>query len=501
MEFDFDLRRSSGRQRKDDTPFSILVLGEFSGNLREGSDIAAAITRKVDIDNIDDLWRLFEPGLALDINGARFEFEPRDLDHFHPDHLYHHLPVFRDMRQLRKRLLDPDTSDETLAGILSTGAVTDEPETGLGEGDPPPAPPESGDNMFERLLGERSTERKPAPIAAAQSNLDNLIREIVAPHIVHELNPQVDAAVDSVDLGIAELMRSVLHDPDFQALESAWRSLYELVHRVETDETMEIRICNVGKAALLDALPVSGDGLEDSTIYHKLVTQYRIGADSRTPSVIAGNYYFGISADDIVLLAVLGSIADTNDSVFLAAANPEVIGAASLPDQPDFKTWSDATDRNPMWKQLRESPFASRIGLALPRILARLPYGKDTEEIDSFDFEEMPSPQHGSYLWANPTLAMCGLLAGSFVQFGWSMSPGGAMDIGELPAHSYRVDGETKMQPCAELLLPESSAEAILGKGIMPIVSFKNQDMARVLRFQSIADPLAGLAGPWESHS
>jgi len=79
------------------------------------------------------------------------------------------------------------------------------------------------------------------------------------------------------------------------------------------------------------------------------------------------------------------------------------------------------------------------------------------------------------------------------------MHAGANNDIGGLPAYSYKEDGEFKMTPCAELLLPERSAEAILELGIMPIVSFRNRDMARLLRFQSIAEPLAELAGPWAS--
>ena len=84
-----------------------------------------------------------------------------------------------------------------------------------------------------------------------------------------------------------------------------------------------------------------------------------------------------------------------------------------------------------------------------------------------------------------------------FTGFGWNMSPDNRTDIGGLPAFTYQVDGEKKMLPCAELLLPERSAEAILGLGLMPIVSFRNRDMARLLRFQSIADPVAALEGPW----
>ena len=104
---------------------------------------------------------------------------------------------------------------------------------------------------------------------------------------------------------------------------------------------------------------------------------------------------------------------------------------------------------------------------------------------------------HANFLWANPTLACGRLLAQGFSGFGWRMRPDNFTDIGGLPAFIYEHEGDKKMQPCAELLLPERSAEAILQLGIMPVVSFRNRDMARLLRFQSISDPLKALEGPW----
>ena len=77
------------------------------------------------------------------------------------------------------------------------------------------------------------------------------------------------------------------------------------------------------------------------------------------------------------------------------------------------------------------------------------------------------------------------------------MNPDDHTDIEDLPAFTYEEDGEKKMLPCAELLLPERSAEAILGLGIMPVVSFRSSDKARLLRFQSIAKPVSALSGPW----
>jgi len=189
-------------------------------------------------------------------------------------------------------------------------------------------------------------------------------------------------------------------------------------------------------------------------------------------------------------------LAEAHGAAVIGAAQSELVGSYSLVEQPSFNDWS--LEDNPFWRQLRESPMAGRIGLVLPRILGRLPYGSDTDPVSDFDFEEITSPSHANFLWVNPVLYCARLLAKSFAESGWEMGPDDNTDIEDLPAFTYNEDSERKMLPCAELFLPERSAEAILGLGIMPIASFRNRDMAKLLRFQSIAEPLAGLVGPWD---
>jgi type VI secretion system protein ImpC len=365
--------------------------------------------------------------------------------------------------------------------------------------EPSPAPAdtgeleESGDNMFERLLGE--SRARPSPVAAASTNLDSLLKKVVGPHVVHELDPKVDTAIDVVDQAIAESMRRILHHPDFQALEGAWRSLYELVQETEIGEELQLKVCNVSKSSLLNGLPASAEALEDSGLYQLLVGSFRRAADDDGFSVLLCNYFFGGSADDVALLASLGMMAESHNATVIGAAESELVGSHSLVQQPSVSDWSQQD--NPFWQQLRQSPMAGRIGLALPRVLGRLPYGSKTESIDSFDFEEQLAHRPESFLWVIATLSCARLLAQSFTHAGWDMSPDDNIEIEGLPAYTYDEDGEKKMLPCAELLLPERSAEAILGMGIMPIVSYRSRDMARLLRFQSIANPVSSLAGPW----
>jgi len=77
------------------------------------------------------------------------------------------------------------------------------------------------------------------------------------------------------------------------------------------------------------------------------------------------------------------------------------------------------------------------------------------------------------------------------------MEPGDELEVEDLPAHSYDDDGEKRLQPCAETTLVDRAAEAILEAGLMPLLSYKNRNAMRVMRFQSIAKPAQALSGPW----
>ncbi len=498
LEFDFEMAGGNKSQRVETSPFVMMILGEFGGNIesKANSDPAWLMqvpVRNVDIDNINQLWSVFEPRLEIDIESSTVELAPTDLDDFHPDHLFNTLPLFAELRKLRKRLLDPDTSVDALAEVTSS-VVEQSTDSDVVSDEANPNTSESGDQMFERLLGDRREQATPV-VAATQDRLDSLLQRVVGPHIVYELDPKAETAVVAVDMAITASMRRILHHPDFQALEGAWRSLYNLLQEAEFGEDLQLKVCNVSKDELLVGLPASAEAMPESGLYQLLVGRFRRGADDDGFSVLLCNYSFGGGANDMALLATLGTLAEMQNATVIAAAESELIGTHSLVSQPAANQWSKAD--NPFWNQLRQSPVASRIGLVLPRILGRLPYGRDSDEIDSFDFEELDAVEHENFLWVNPTLACAELLAKSFIEHGWNMSPDNNTDIGDLPAFTYQQDGEKKMLPCAELLLPERSAEAILGLGLMPIVSFRNRDMARLLRFQSIAEPLTALAGPW----
>ena len=236
-------------------------------------------------------------------------------------------------------------------------------------------------------------------------------------------------------------MRAVLHDPRFQALEAAWRSVFRLVRALETGEDLRIYLVDVGKAEL-------SAGLKDGRAARLLTDR----EDAWT--VVAGNYAFGQSDTDAAMLAQ--------------------IAQAGVP----FVAEADPGDGGEAWRRLRNSPDAKYIGLAMPRVLLRLPYGKNTVSVERFEFEEMVGkPVHAEYLWGNPAFAVAQLIAES------------NLELTGLPVHVY--DGEAK--PCAEVLLGERDMDWIMDQGYMALASVKGHDSARLLRQQSIALPPAPL--------
>jgi type VI secretion system protein ImpC len=292
------------------------------------------------------------------------------------------------------------------------------------------------------------------------------LNQIMKPH----LEPRPDARVMKwsarIDAIAGEQMREVLHHPDFQAIEAAWRAVWMLVQRLGPDQELKILLFD----ATLEEL------LADAGSIRKCLDS----ADGW--GAIVGNYNFGQEPADAARLQLFGKIAASLGAPFLAEGQPPAEGEPAA-----------------HWLELVKSPNARWIGLALPRFLLRLPYGPGTSPLESFAFEEMPESVHAHYLWGNPAFCCALLLGQAFRRDGWNLHPGSHRRVEGLPLHVYQEDGASVAKPCAEILLGEKDAEFLLENGVMPLASLKDEDAALLVRFESIAIPPSALAGRWEN--
>lgn len=476
-----------------DTPFRILILGDFSGRANRGicePRLAGRRPLSVDRDNFDQVLAKLQPEVRLPVAGGearQASVRFRELEDFHPDRIFRQVPLFKALRETRARLSDRATFAAAAAALQQPAPAP-----------APQAPPRVNlQDLFERTLEETETRAADRP-ARALDDFSALVRDIVAPHLVPKADPQQAELVAQVDAATSAQMRDFLHNPDLQALEAAWRAMFFLVRRLETGASLKLYLLDVSKEELAAELRSAPD-LRASGLYRIAVEETLDTPGGEPWALLAGLYTFDHSLDDVVLLGFLGGIARAAGAPFLAAASPGVIGCESVGKTPERESWRAADpDEHRGWKVLRSLPEAPHLGLALPRFLLRLPYGKDTEPIEEFEFEELSSAaEHESYLWGNPSAACVCLLGQAFSEYGWDMRPGQVRDIDGLPLHIYREDGESRLKPCAEALLTEQAAEDILERGIMPLLSVKGRDAVRLFRFQSLADPPAALAGRW----
>jgi len=146
----------------------------------------------------------------------------------------------------------------------------------------------------------------------------------------------------------------------------------------------------------------------------------------------------------------------------------------------------------------RSTASAHHIGFAAPRFLLRLPYGAKTDTCEAFPFEEMGDGfEHNRLLWGNSAILCACLLAASFNEDGWDLRPGTQSNLDGLPVYIHQLDGETVAQPCAETLMTEQAADAMMQRGVMCLASMKDSDAVRMVRFHNAAAPAGPLAGPW----
>jgi type VI secretion system protein ImpC len=478
-----------------DTPFRLALLGDFSGRAnrgvcKPGEGIATRRPREVDRDNLDDVMAALGVEIRLPIGKEARSLPLRfqELDDFLPDRLFDRVELLARLRETRRKLSEPGTRAAAAA------------ELGRKESRPSPqiAALASG-NLLDQVVEE--TEGAPSGTGpdADSSEWSAFLRGVIRPHVVPRDSPRQPEMIAAVDEAAAVLMRAILHHPDVQALESAWRAVRFLVSRLETGELMKLFLIDVSRDELAADL-ASAEDLRKTGAYRLLVEQTVETPGAEPWAVLAGNYTFDATRGNAELLGRLAKIARRAGAPFLAAANPRLLGCESLAETPDPDDWkfrADAGDRE-AWQALRAFPEAAYIGLALPRFLLRLPYGPDTEPVEQFEFDELPGePVHEQYLWGNPAMACASLLGQEFGESGWAMRPGTLQEIGGLPIHVHTSGEERKTTPCAEVVLTERAAEAILDKGIMPLLSFKGRDTVRLARFQSMADPPTRLAGRW----
>lgn len=441
--------------------FRILILGNFSGRTAaEQVQADALLPRRavrVDRDDLDAAIAAIAPKIRVGLLDATVEVQPKTMEDFHPDRLLEIVAPLRELANLRvapsvpsaPRAASPHRNVAAAEGLLSGGSLLD-----------------------QIVAAEPGASYQPQ--SAPRDEMGEFIRQAVQPHLAPVETAAAASANEKVDDARRAMLRVILHDRAFQQVEADWRGVEMLTRRLDTGEELDLRVVDLGQQALETALRSDASALA--------------AALGRDISLVVGLYSFGV--EDTETLGRIATLAHDIHAPWIVAGGPSVAGAEHFVNNGDCDDWS-AEVAEP-WQALRRHPHAKWLGVATPRYLARVPYGKATDPCERLAFEELPegSAPHDSLLWGNPAI-ICAAVVGEAVLVDEDPNHG---TVDGLPMYVAREDGVPTAVPCTESLITQRSVMFLLDRGVTPLASQKDGDAIRVSRLQSVASPAAPLS-------
>lgn len=348
-------------------------------------------------------------------------------------------------------------------------------------------------NLLDEII--QASKLKPADdgYSVTRAGLQAFLKEIVTVSPEAKISGAlVDDMVAELDRKISAQVNAIMHDQEFRALESSWRSLLFLVNRTDFRENNKIQFMNVSKDDLLadfeDAPEVVKSGL-----YKQLYTAEYGQFGGQPVGAVIADYDFGPGPQDIKLLHYAASVSAMAHAPFIAAAGKEFFGVESWDQIPNLKDLRSIFEMPQYikWRSFRESEDARYVGLTLPRFLLRLPYGQDTVPAKTFNFTE-EAGKTDDFCWGNTAFAFASRLTESFAKYRWCaniIGPQGGGAVENLPLYQFEAMGQTQTKIPTQVLLSERREFELAEEGFISLTMRKGSDNAAFFSANSAQAP------------
>jgi type VI secretion system protein ImpC len=316
------------------------------------------------------------------------------------------------------------------------------------------------------------------------------------------LSVTINNAINAIDQIMSKQLAAIMHNEKFQKLEGSWRGLNHLVMNSETGSDLKLRMLNISKKELGKDLEKAVE-FDQSQIFKKIYESEFGSAGGEPYAALIGDYEFSGLPEDLELLTSMSNVAAAGFCPFISAADPKMFGFDSFTELSKPRDLEKIFDSNEFikWRSFRDSEDARFVTLTMPRVLARVPYGRDTKQVEAFNFEEAKLDsegrqleiEHDEYCWMNAAYAMGSTLTRSFSEYGWCTSIRGAEGGGKvegLPSHTFISDDGDTDQKCPTEIGITDRREAELSKlGFLPLCHYKNTDYAVFFGAQTTQKP------------
>ncbi len=338
----------------------------------------------------------------------------------------------------------------------------------------------------------------------AKDLLKTLIDEALEGTVVWDRNiaKTINQAIALLDAKMSEQLAAVMHSEEFLKLEGSWRGLKYLTDNSETNASLKLKVLNLSKKELFRDLDRAVE-FDQSEMFKKLYEE-EFGTPGGEPfGAVIGDYEFSSKPNDIELLSKMSNVSAAAFCPFISAAGSELFGLENWTELSRPKDLEKIFDSKEYvkWRSFRESEDSRFVSLTMPRVLARLPYGSQTNPVDAFGFEEAPidaegiarEASHDDYCWMNAAYVMGSRLTSAFSRTGWCTAIRGAEAGGRvdnLPTHVFTSDdGDLDLKCPTEIGITDRREAELSKLGFLPLCHYKNTDYAVFFGGQSTQKP------------
>ena len=345
------------------------------------------------------------------------------------------------------------------------------------------------DQIITKTKIGRDTEQK----TQSRQQIATFVEEVLKGSIKRskDVETTISSRIAEIDALLSKQLNEILHAPELQKLEASWRGLRYLVSRSETGSTLKIRVLHCTKKELLRNFENASDF--DQSVLFKKVYEEEYGTFGGEPiGALIGDFEFNRTAQDMALLEQMSHVAAAAHAPFLTAADPQLFNWDEFTEMAGPRDLSKVFDtvEYAKWKSFRDSEDARYVGIGLPHILMRLPYGPDTSPVETFHFaEDVDGKDHKKYLWGNAAYALGTRLTTAFAKYGWCAAIRGVENGGlveGLPTHTFHTDqGDVALKCPTELAITDRREKELADLGFIPLVHCKGTDYAAFFSVQS----------------
>ena len=341
-------------------------------------------------------------------------------------------------------------------------------------------------SLIDTIVQEGRMAQDDEQVAHAKHLVGEFASQVLAEEmpVAGDTVAMINARIAQIDELLSKQLNEVMHNPDFQKLESSWRGLNYLVMNSETGTRLKIRVMSASRKDVQDDLEKAVE-FDQSALFKQLYEEEYGTFGGHPYSCLIGDYEFGRHPQDVAMLQKLSNVAAAAHAPFIAAASAKLFDLDSFTNlgQPrDLAKIFESTELVD-WRAFRESEDSRYVALALPHVLLRLPYGKDTKPVDGFDFEEdVDGRDHEKYLWGNAAWALAERINNAFSLYGWPAAirgvEGGGIVEG-LPAHTFRTDeGDIALKCPTEIAITDRREKELNDLGFISLCHCKGTNYA-----------------------